>query len=70
MSKTKQKPIDKVTTDLLDISLRMVGEKVDKNLLDKIIDLVELIEEKGDQTSIRDVVALQTEWNKHYSKFA
>lgn len=70
MSKTKQKPIDKVTTDLLDISLRMVGEKVDKNLLDKIIDLVELIEEKGDQTSIRDVVALQTEWNKHYSNYA
>ena len=61
------RPIDKVTTDNLDIALRMCQIQIDKSILDRIIDLVELIEEKGDQTSIEDVVKLQTEWKQSFS---
>lgn len=61
-------PIDKVTIDNLDIALRMVGINLDRYLIDKIIDLVELIENKGDNTSIKDVVALQEEWKEEQEK--
>lgn len=60
---TNEKPIDKVTTDYLDIALRMVGISLDLKLIDKIIDLVELIEEKGGDVSIRDVNELKSKWN-------
>ena len=60
------RPIDKATTDNLDIALRMCQIQIDKSILDRIIDLVELIEEKGDQTSIDDVVKLQTEWKQSF----
>ena len=33
-----------------------------KTLTDKIIDLVELIEEKGDETTMQDIFDLQQEW--------
>ena len=45
------------TTDL-----RMVGIQLDINIIDKIIDLVELIENKGDDVTIKDVVSLQQTW--------
>lgn len=61
--------IDKVTIKNLDIALRMVGIKLDNRLIDKIIDLVELIENKGDNASIKDVIDLQEEWVKHSQTF-
>lgn len=48
--------IDKVTTTNLDLAFRMVGISCDKDTVDKIIDLVELIESKGDDTSMKDVI--------------
>lgn len=50
--------IDNVTVNNLDLALRMNGISFDKNTIDLIIDLVELIEEKGDNTSIKDICDL------------
>jgi hypothetical protein len=54
--------MNKVTTTNLDLALRMVGISFDKNIIDKIIDLVELLEKKGDDTTIQDIFLLQNEW--------
>ena len=59
---TYKNPIEKVTTDYLDIALRMVGISLDVTLIDKIIDLVELIEEKGGEASISDITKLKSHW--------
>jgi hypothetical protein len=56
-------PIDNVTTTNLDMVLRMVGYQLDRQLIDKIIDMVELIEIKGDHVSLKDVSKLQAGWN-------
>jgi hypothetical protein len=56
------KSIDKVTVTNLDLALRMVGIIFDHKTIDKIIDLVELIEEKGDDSSIKDICELQASW--------
>jgi len=57
------KTIDKVTTTNLDLALRMAGIYINPKDIDKIIDIVDLIEEKGDDTSIRDISKLQAEWD-------
>jgi len=54
--------IDKVTVTNLDLALRMVGISFDLKTIDKIIDLVELIESKGDDTNIMDICKLKAEW--------
>jgi len=54
--------IDKVTVTNLDLAFRMVGISCDKETVDKIIDLVELIESKGDDTSMKDVIELKGDW--------
>ncbi len=56
--------INKVTTTNLDIALRMVGIEINKVIIDKIIDIVELIENKGSETSIKDVCELEASWGK------
>lgn len=61
MSK-KKKPIDRVTTKRLDVALRMCGMKLPYEMIDKIIDLVELIEDKGGNTSMKDVCKLEAAW--------
>ena len=61
-------PIDKVTIKILDIALRMVGIQLDINIIDKVIDLVELIENKGDDVTIKDIVSLQQTWQRHILK--
>jgi hypothetical protein len=48
----------------LDLALRMVGISFDKKTIGKIIDLVELIEDKGGLVSIKDVCELQSGWDK------
>lgn len=65
MIEEKEKSIDKVTTVNLDIALRMCKIQIDTSLLDKVIDLVELIEQKGDKTSISDICELQEIWKMH-----
>lgn len=55
-------PIDNVTIDRLDVCLRMCGVQLDRQIIDKVIDLVELIEKKGENTSIDDISDLQTKW--------
>lgn len=62
--KTETKPIDRVTVTNLDIALRMCDINIDKKLLDKIIDVVELIEQKGDNVSIKDTCELQRSWRR------
>ena len=64
----KKKPIVNVTVDILDMALRMCQIQIDKTILDRIIDLVELIEEKGIQTNIEDICDLQEEWKKMNKK--
>ena len=61
-----QKPddlINRVTTTYLDIALRMCGISLEIAVIDKIIDLVELIEQKGGEVSIEDICKLQIDWN-------
>jgi len=60
---SKKKRIDKVTTDRLNMVLKMVGIQLNRELIDKIIDCVELIEDKGGKTSLKDVSKLQSEWD-------
>jgi len=62
--KELEKPIDKVTVTNLDIALRMCTIEINKSILDKIIDLVELIESKGDEVTIKDICRLQSKWNQ------
>ena len=74
MTKTKQKQdirvtekrrlIDKVTTELLDIALRACSIAIPIDIVDKIIDVVELLEDKGDKTTIKDITKLQQEWKR------
>lgn len=51
--------IDKVTVTNLDIALRLFGIQLHKDIIDTVIDLVELIEYKGDETDLRDLAKLQ-----------
>jgi len=60
--KKDKRPIDKVTTTNLDIALRMCHIEISIPILDKIIDLVELIEDKGDDVTIKDICELQVYW--------
>lgn len=62
--KREQKPIDKVTVKNLDMVLKTCDIQLSKNLLDKIIDIVELIEERGDQVTIESICELQDEWEQ------
>ena len=56
--------IDKVTVRNLDLAFRMVVIKCDYDTVDKIIDLVEIIENKGDLTTMKDICNIQTEWEQ------
>lgn len=59
MSEQEKKPIDEVTVELLNSALRIHGCTIGANVLDLIIDLVELIEEKGDKTTLREILDVQ-----------
>jgi len=60
------KAIDKVTVTNLDVALRICGIEIHTSILDRIIDLVELIEEKGDNTTESDVLKLKEQWYETY----
>lgn len=59
----KTRPIDKVTVYNLNMALLMCRIEIDEEIIDKIIDLVELIEDKGDDVSIKDIRMLNEEWD-------
>ena len=64
MAKSKKpKPIDSVTVENLDVALRMCNIEIHKAILDKIIDIIEVIEDKKESVSMRDITRLQAEWN-------
>jgi hypothetical protein len=58
----KKKSIDKVTTQDLDMVFRLCEISVPIDIVDNIIDIVELLEEKGDKTTLKDVCKLQEGW--------
>jgi len=60
--KRKVKAIDRVTTDRLQMVLRMAGIELPFSLIDNVIDLVELIEDKGGNVSLKDIENLKSEW--------
>lgn len=62
--KNKEKSIDKVTTDRLDMSLRCVGIQIDIKILDKIIDVIELLEGNGGDTTIENLIDLKMKWEE------
>ena len=60
---TMNKSIDNVTVDNLSFALQGVGIELDIETIDNIIDLVELIERKGNCTTIDDVLELKKQWD-------
>lgn len=54
--------IDKVDTNTLDVALRVCDISLPLSILDKIIDVIELLECKGDKTTINDILKLKREW--------
>lgn len=62
---TKANAIDRVTTERLDMALRLSGINLGLDTVDRIIDTVELIEKKGGKTSLNDITNLQIEWGWH-----
>ena len=59
-----KKTIDNVTVDRLDVCLRLCSIQLDRQILDRIIDIVELIELKGAKTSIDHISDLQVKWKQ------
>lgn len=64
MDATKKKLIDNVTVTNLDAALRVCHVELTAAILDRVIDLVELIEEKGDDVTLKDLAALQQSWKQ------
>lgn len=61
-----QRQIDKVTIGNLDIALRACDIKLELETIDMIIDIFELLLEKGDDTTLIDIYELKQTWNdKH-----
>ena len=56
--------IDNVTVTYLDQILKMCGIQIHHDLLDRIIDVVELLEQKGGKVTLDDVTELQEEWKR------
>lgn len=55
---------EKLNITNLDIALRMCSIQIDKHILIKIIDIVKMIEEKGEEASIRDTAKLIVKWEE------
>ena len=52
----------KVTPELLDIALRLIGIRINIEKLDKIIDIIEVMKENGENTSLNHIAKLEKEW--------
>lgn len=58
----ESKSIDKVTVGRLDAALRLCSIQIDMATLDRVLDVVELLEEKGGEASLGDIYDLQSKW--------
>lgn len=56
------KPIDKVTTSLLGMTLRAVGMRIPEEILDKVLDVVEMLEDTGEHTPLEAIASLRAAW--------
>jgi hypothetical protein len=56
---------ENVTTKRLDVALRMCGIELDVNLIDRIIDVVEMVGEKGGNVTLDDAIKLRHDWFVH-----
>ena len=64
LKEAKPSAIDYVTVEQLDLALRMCNIEISKTIIDKIIDLVQLIGEKKGEATTKDVINLQSQWKK------
>ena len=61
VEQSAEKPIDNVTIKNLGAALRVCNVDLDDKTLDLIIEIVEMIEEKGDDLSIIEIKRLESE---------
>jgi hypothetical protein len=64
INKPIEKPIDKVTTQALCSALLVCNIKMDAIVADKIIEVIKLLEEKGDEVTITEINELISEWKR------
>jgi len=67
LNKSKADPFDKVTTTTLSTALQLCGLHISTHVVDRIIDVVELVAKKGDGVTINDLCKLQEEWGPLHS---
>jgi len=60
---SKKINLNKVTPQNLDLALRMCNIQISIELLDKVIDVVEILANTGNKTTLSDMSKLQSEWN-------
>lgn len=65
--KSQAKDIDNVTTDRLHNVLRILDINIPVKVVDRIIDVVELIEQKAGAVSLDDIKNLEEEWERSSS---
>ena len=53
-----------LTTKVLDVALRMAGIHIHRDLLDKIIDVAEIVIDNGGDTCVDDIEELKLKWRK------
>lgn len=65
MDKYEQKRNDnRITTTNLEIALKLSDINCDKETVNRIVDLVNLLEIKGDDTTLMDISKLKAKWLK------
>lgn len=50
------KPVNKVTPELLDAGLRVRNIQLGSEIINSVISMIELIQEKGDEINLKDVI--------------
>jgi hypothetical protein len=61
----KKRPIDKVTVGLLDTALRLVDIEIHEEILSRVLDVVKLLEKKGNRAHVEDMTKLQALWREN-----
>ena len=64
----KKPGIDGVFADQFKVALNLCGMDVEIEIADKIIDIVELMEEHGNDTSLSHIAKLHVEWEESNNK--
>ena len=58
------KKLEKTTPLNLALTCRMAGIAIEVAVIKRVIDVIELIEEKGMDAKLSDIAKLQSEWSK------